>query len=404
MQYNHSMHAQRYSPRAGVAWTPFVLALVATATAVSMAAVAGWERGGWLAERLLLVALGTVLTVSAHLMPALCRRSGWRVMIAAAVLWAGCSVAACYGHATFFLAAQEHAGARRADAQAEPVDASVLPTTTALAPLVKARADVVTAIARLDGLRCTSECRSVRVRRVALAGQLDVLDARLADAKLANEAVEAATTQQANADAVRRELRADPLTSRIAAALHVPESRIDLASGMLFAAVLEGVACLCWLLAMPAAASIRVSHHGTVTAHSREESNDAGGHGNGSHGAVTLSGGPDRADNDGAAPVAVTSVTARVTGNGHAVTVSNGSHAVVARPSVTVAPDVQLPLDLSMSPDGPRMEFDAVAHVTRGLAEGAIRGTVAEIRRYAGCSQHRAMQLRRQLIQDGVLA
>lgn len=50
-----------------------LLADVATGTAISMSVLAGWQRGGWIAERLVWVAIGVVLVTGAHLLPALCR-------------------------------------------------------------------------------------------------------------------------------------------------------------------------------------------------------------------------------------------------------------------------------------------------------------------------------------------
>ncbi|WP_306173027.1 hypothetical protein [Ralstonia pickettii] len=83
----------------------WVLLIGATGTAICLSVLAGWQRGGSLAERLVWVAIGVVLVVSAHLLPALVRDSPYRMRAIAGVLWATCMVTACYGHATFFLLA-----------------------------------------------------------------------------------------------------------------------------------------------------------------------------------------------------------------------------------------------------------------------------------------------------------
>jgi hypothetical protein len=64
-----------------------MLAVGATATALSLSILAGWQRGGSLLEQAVWVAIGIVLVVSAHLLPALIRDAP----IPCAV-WA-----ACYG-------------------------------------------------------------------------------------------------------------------------------------------------------------------------------------------------------------------------------------------------------------------------------------------------------------------
>lgn len=51
------------------------LAVAATATAICMSVLAGWQRGGELPERLVWVAVGIVLVVGAHLLRTLCRTS-----------------------------------------------------------------------------------------------------------------------------------------------------------------------------------------------------------------------------------------------------------------------------------------------------------------------------------------
>jgi hypothetical protein len=77
------------------------LAVAATGTALCMSVLAGWQRGGWLAEWLVWMATGAVLVIGAHLLPALCRSAPAVVRCGGILLWAACMVAASYGHATF---------------------------------------------------------------------------------------------------------------------------------------------------------------------------------------------------------------------------------------------------------------------------------------------------------------
>lgn len=90
-------------------WTA-TLAAAVTATALSLSVLAGWQRGGTLAERAVWVATGVVLVVSAHLLPALVRDTPLRVRLMGGVLWAACLATACYGHAVFFVLAQRACG------------------------------------------------------------------------------------------------------------------------------------------------------------------------------------------------------------------------------------------------------------------------------------------------------
>lgn len=79
----------------------FALAVAATSTAVTLSILSGWQRGGTLPERLVWVAIGLVLVVTAHLLPALARPSTAPLRFVAAGLWLGCMGASVYGHATF---------------------------------------------------------------------------------------------------------------------------------------------------------------------------------------------------------------------------------------------------------------------------------------------------------------
>jgi hypothetical protein len=88
-------------------------ATVATATFVCVSVMAARERGGQFNERLVWVGIGLVVMLSAHLMPALCRGTPVTIRIAALLLWLVSMVATGYGHAMFFMSAQEHAGVLR---------------------------------------------------------------------------------------------------------------------------------------------------------------------------------------------------------------------------------------------------------------------------------------------------
>ena len=311
---------------------PALLAVAATVTAACLSIMAGWQRGGFLAERVLWIAVGVVLVVAAHLLPALCRPHGWRVRAVGALLWIGCIAATCYGHAVFFLMAQKHAGELRAAA---------VPVVTAhgrdLSVIASDRADAVTRLARATARRCTEPCPSLRAERTSLAARLDALDVEQVEARRAEAAQDLATAARAAA-------LADPVTGALTA-FGVAAPRAELVTGLAFAAVLEAVACFCWLLALRPAVVTEIA----VTPAQQA-----------SHAEVVT---PVTTGSNAAAPVA---------------------------PPVAVEPATVLRLPVVEQPDD-------VTRVTAAVAAGTLRATVTEIRKFLGCSQSRAAAVRKQL-------
>lgn len=316
----------------------WVLSTGATCTAICLSVLAGWQHGGSLAERLVWVAIGVVLVACAHLLPALIREASAGVRTVAGVLWLACMATACFGHATFFLLAQRHAGELRATAV--PM-AEAAPAGRSLTAVMAERASVTARLATANAQRCTGNCTASEARRVTLTAKLDALNA---------EAEEILRRQSADDRAVTRRdaLLADPVTARLAALLGTTVTRVDLLSGLAFAAVLEAVACLLWVVTLrsrspvsdvPAMlAAVTVNHPPVMASHAPESA---------SHEA------------------------------------EEESHAPVSEP---VAPSaIGEPLD------------PALAQLAQAVAAGRVRPTVADIRRHLGCSQSRAATLRRQL-------
>jgi len=231
---------------------PALLAVPATLTAACLSVMAGWQRGGFLAERVLWIAVGVVLVVAAHLLPALIRAHGWRVRLIGVLLWIGCMAATCYGHAVFFLLAQKHAGEVRAAAVPPAV-------TTGRNPAVIAadRAAVVSRLARVTERRCAEPCPSLRIERATLAARLDAIDVEATEAKRQEAA-------QDRADAARAAAVTDPVTGTLTA-FGIASRRLDLLASLAFAAVLEAVACFCWLLAFRPVESLKPNTGAAVT-------------------------------------------------------------------------------------------------------------------------------------------
>lgn len=327
---------------------PAFLAVAATVTAACLSIMAGWQRGGFLAERVLWIAVGVVLVVAAHLLPALVRAHGWRVRAVGALLWIGCIAATCYGHAAFFLMAQKHAGELRAAA---------VPAVTAkgrgMAEIARDRADAVTRLARTNARRCVEPCMSLRAERTAAAARLDALDVERDEARRAEAAQDRAAAERAAA-------LADPVTGALTA-FGVTAPRAELVTGLAFAGVLEAVACFAWLLALRPADVTRGVTESPVTPAQQ------GGN------AVTV---------------------ASVTTSGNAVApVMTG----VESPNA-VAPMLELPVVEQAADESPEEKIRRfVVTAQTEIAAGALRPTVTEIQKRFRCRQSIASAVRKQL-------
>lgn len=350
------------------------LAMAATATALSISALAGWQRGGSLAERLVWVSISLVLVVSAHVLPVFVQGAPVTVRCVAWSLWAACMATACYGHATFFVLAQRHAGELRASSLAMgPATTSVRSLTTVMAERTTVVGQLATARARY----CAGNCATLEARRVTLAARLDALDAEADDIRRSHIADDRVTRQRAA-------LLADPVTSRLATLLGVTDERIDLLSGLAFAAVLELVACLLWTLALrPVAQPRALVATSPVT---------------------TTTVAVPRAPATEQQSMGVTTVDDVTTATDPAVThatVSHASETVSRKPVVESHVSVTRSHARSDDPGAASPEAEVISDdVTRLAADinaGRVRPTVADIRRHLGCSQARAAALRRQL-------
>ena len=331
-----------------------VLAVVATTTALSLSVLAGWQRGGSLQERLAWVAIGLVLVTSAHLLPALLRESSFLVRVAGSVLCGACLMTACIGHAVFFVMSQQHAGELRVLAvPTTPVQTSGHSLTNVMAE----RAVAIAQLATVNARYCTGICAALKARRTTLTARVDALNAEADDIRRQQAADDRVTAR-------RVALRADPVTSRLAALLDVPASRIDLLFGSLFAAVLEGVACLLWAVALRPSSLPVVTRAKTT-------------------GVATVT------DFACVNPPTVTAVA----------NATNAPHPVVA--PVTVSHSEGTVSREPLATSRPSSAFDPVdnrlTQLVRDIADGLVRPTVADIRRHLGCSQAKAVALRRQI-------
>ncbi|WP_342357030.1 hypothetical protein [Paraburkholderia sacchari] len=279
-----------------------------------------------------MVAIGVVLVAGTHLLPALCRSAPLSGRVVGSVLWFGCMAAASYGHATFFLQSQLHAGERRVSA----IPVASVPAHRELTAVMADRASVTAEVARANARRCTRDCPAWQARRTSLAARLDALDAEAADVRRYR------AIEDGNAGR-RMTARDDPVTARLATLCGIADTRLDLLAGLAFAAVLEGVACLLWWIALiPQAAESSIT------------------------------------DRHGAA---------------HDVTAETPVTTLVQSPTSTT---VRLTVPPVVEPTVTLPESD-IARLRRDIESGAVKPTVAGIRQHLNCSQARASALRRQL-------
>lgn len=306
-----------------------VLAVAATGTAVCMSILAGWQRGGWLSERLVWVALGVVLVTGAHLLPALCRSAPIAVRGVGMLLWLGCMAAASFGHATFFLLSQSHAG----DVRVSALGNTNTPAHRSLTVVMADRVSVSAQLAQANARRCFGDCPVLRGHRAGLTAQLDALNAEAGDIQR-YQAIE-------NGAETRREaVRTDLVTAQLATIFGTASTKLDLIAGLAFAAILEGMACLLWWLALlPRATPVTAVRHEAV---------------------------------DPVIPEPLEPISALTP-----VTESATPLAVTA----TTEPETE------------------VTKLIRDIEDGRLRPTVADIRRHLRCSQAKAAALRRALVE-----
>ena len=354
----------------------FVLAIAATTTALCLSVLAGWQRGGTLPERLIWIAIGAVLVTSAHLMPALIREMPVVIRSVGGLLWGACLVTACYGHAVFFTFAQQHAGEQRASAvQALPAS----PPARSLTVVMAERAAVTAQLAAANARYCIGKCVTLEGRRATLTAKVDALNAEADEVRRQQAATDRVTMQH---DA----LLVDPVTSRLAALLGVTTARVDLLSGLMFAAVLEGVACLLWVVTLrsplPKSAAVTIGVALPAVAMTAD---------------VTEPEVMPVTDVTDATQQPVTPVTAShddETVSRNSVTPRHGSSTISHAPR----DDPITPLPAAVPID------DHLSRLVRDVEAGRVRPTVADIRRHLSCSQARAATLRRQLVELNVTA
>ena len=263
-----------------------VLAIPATALGVALAVYVGWYRAGAPMENVFWMALGIMTVLGTHLLPVRMPIRG-KARAATAVIWSGCLGLALYSHATFYLLSLEHAGQKRAEAvHIDQSDQSITgaPPRTLLA-IVKERETVSVELAKIQAHACRGSCPWREVRGAALRAKLEILATEETAVKRWQQGRDRATELfRRQKDAARQDL----VAAKLSEVLDVSVDDINIAQALLFAVVLEGLACLGWLFVFSFDRAPTVDHGATkVSAVTRETSPEA-----------TPAGKPDVTDSD----------------------------------------------------------------------------------------------------------
>ena len=219
------------------------IAIFVTSTAVTMTAIAAWDRGGTFADKAVLVAMSVVIVVAVHLLPAMSRRPvTWLV-------WMGCLVGAIYGHLTFFTNSAQRAADNRAQQSALAVGTQ-RQIDTAKDALSRITARPVTIV--------TAELAVTEDRRERSALRAEIAEGKRAQMLLDDLARLSAVSTTAQIPVT------DPVTARLAAVTGWNESQVAVAIGLTFSVLLELIGALLWYEAMRRTTVIAPLSNGTT--------------------------------------------------------------------------------------------------------------------------------------------
>lgn len=222
------------------------LALLATGSSLRIAVEAGYRLGSSSDEGMFLAVGGIVAVLSSHLlMPIFGPASAWQ-RLGALVISISCASFVVYLHASYFLAVQAEAGARRmASVTYSKVDGGMrapIPRRSASA-IREELAEVKAEQGRLQSTYCLDDCSRLDARKARLRDRIAVLEAE-------TDEVRRWQLDQDQLETRKAEVKDDPVTFRLSGLFGVSASATVLALGLLFAVILEGTGCLCWFLVL----------------------------------------------------------------------------------------------------------------------------------------------------------
>lgn len=345
-----------------------LLAMLATTTSAGISVLAGLERGGSTSEQAVWICVGVVIMLAAHTLPGLASSVRGASRVFAFLLWAVAMAATGYTHATFFMNAQRHAGQIRAQRIRDvlpPPQQGILAGPSAL-EIAHERAVVLGQLASARAARCIGRCTKLALLRDRLTYRLDELNTAAAEATRRERAQDRAALALKVADEIRQQALTDPVTRALAKLAAVGTSTVNFCVALMLGWLLEGVACFSWTVALSGRGTREKSGpQGDIRFRSEACASVQGHHGH------RLAPANDDVAQIRSAPVALRSE------------IGSRENRDPAVPSTS---------QREISDGEPNIES-----VAQAVALGVLRPTVSAIRAFVGCSEGRAMAIRRQL-------
>jgi hypothetical protein len=314
--------------------------------------------------------------------------------------------ATAYGHATFFLLAQNHAGQARASAISDNIiDKSPQSAVRDPAKIASDRAAVQRDLAGIDSQHCRDNCNRLRYRRVVAAARLDALNVEMAQSERQQRLEDAVDAERAQVSATRAVAASDPVTIRLAHLIGVDVGTINLWLAIALGLLVEGLGSFSWLIALAdTAPPAHAPNPGAVVIRSRADGN------------VTLEEASGEACCSSITPLVLRGVedaesNERVTSADITrAPTSNVAVAVIDVTEVLSSNDASNddawhtggtlpsgPTDNAPTEDPSTEGVSAdLSRLHAGIESGDVRATVASIRKYFRCSQKRAMLINRE--------
>lgn len=239
------------------------LALGVSGVCAVMAAAAAGDRASTDADRWIMTAVAVALALGSHLLPALARRS-----MVVKVLFVGCICTTMYHHAHYFAGAQHRAGQERAAAVATTTRAQALAdelaanADTRLLPAVTkdlAQATAKAAQAMLALSRCKADnakCGSAEAAVAAADARVQALNDERAVALRVADLRRQIADESAAHDGKQADQAADPVDAQLSALTGLPEKAVALVLALVQSLMLELLAVVLWLLALPEPAPV----------------------------------------------------------------------------------------------------------------------------------------------------
>jgi len=357
------------------------LAVFVTLVAALITAVAGWDRGGNVVDKSLLVAMWIAIVLAVHLLPAIIRNydlptfARWLVL----PLWLGCFLAAIFGQMTFL----NHANLRANVALAQQ---SVL--TVGTERQFELTREALSKITARPVALVAAELAKESDKRVRAALTVEIAQGKKAET-LRDDLVRlsgASTSAQVSG-------ATDPDIAKLSHVFGWSEESISLSIGLFIASLFELFGMTLWMLALSPSVRPSVKTSAVVTHETSAVTQPVTD-------SVTR---PSKRVTNDVTPAATRPVTPVIT---PAVTEAVTLVTESATKTVTLSVTNDVTNDVTESETDPvtaqiadqsLSQDDQVSVLKDAIKLGECKGTVSSIREFLGCSQTMAMKLRKEL-------